>query len=149
LLEAMTALRGMSVKLRVVGSIGIFIPDHFRRMAQIEWCGSVPRSEVENHYRWADVFIFPTLSDGFGLTQLEAQAWGLPIITSQCCGQVVTHGVNGLVLKEVTADAISDAVQQLIMEPSKLDKFVENVSIAGVTIDELGDRLTSVTRDIN
>jgi glycosyltransferase involved in cell wall biosynthesis len=36
--------------------------------------------------------ILPTLSDGFALTQLEALAYGCPVIASQFCGEVVTPG---------------------------------------------------------
>jgi glycosyltransferase involved in cell wall biosynthesis len=38
--------------------------------------------------------VFPTFSDGFGLTQLEAQAWILPIITTNFCGKLVEDEQN-------------------------------------------------------
>lgn len=63
----------------------------------VRWIGSVPRSATAMYYQLADVFLFPTLSDGFGLTQLEAQAWKLPIITSKFCGEVVKDRVNGAI----------------------------------------------------
>ena len=58
---------------------------------------------MSKFYKEADVFILPTLSDGFGLTQLEAQSWKLPVIASRHCGEVVRDGENGVVLEEVSA----------------------------------------------
>ena len=69
---------------------------------------------MHDFYKSADVFIFPTHSDGFGLTQLEAMAWGLPVIASQSCANVVTHRVNGLVLPAVTAEEIVKQIDWLI-----------------------------------
>jgi glycosyltransferase involved in cell wall biosynthesis len=75
---------------------------------------------VESYYRDADVFILPTLSDGFGLTQLEAQAWKLPVIASRYCGEVVRDGVNGVVLEEVSGVAIAEVIRGLLRQPEKL-----------------------------
>lgn len=66
------------------------------------------------------MFLFPTLSDGFGLTQLEAQAWQLPIIASRFCGEVVKDQVNGVILSTVTAEAIAAVLQNWIKHPELL-----------------------------
>ena len=77
---------------------------------RIHWVGPVSRSEVMSHYRAADALVFPSLSDGFGMAQVEARGWRLPIVASRSCGQVVDDGVNGLVLAEVTPEAIAAAI---------------------------------------
>ena len=43
----------------------------------------------------SDVLVFPTLSDGVGLVQLEAMSLGLPVISTPHCGDVVRDGVDG------------------------------------------------------
>jgi glycosyltransferase involved in cell wall biosynthesis len=63
------------------------------------------------------------LSDGFALTQLEAQAQGLPIIASEFCGKVVENGVNGIILEEPTGTCIAAAIRDCIAEPARLQKF--------------------------
>jgi glycosyltransferase involved in cell wall biosynthesis len=88
--------------------------------SRIKWFGAVPRSKVDEFYRDSDVFILPTLSDGFGLTQLEAQSWKLPVIASRFCGAVVQHGCNGLILEEVTAESIAGALRELLHSPERL-----------------------------
>jgi len=55
----------------------------------------MPRSAVAGVYAEADVFVSPTLSDGFALTQLEAMAHDLPVIAALACGEVVEPGVSG------------------------------------------------------
>ena len=85
-----------------------------------KWFGAVSRMNVDRFYRDADVFIFPTLSDGFGLTQLEAQSWKLPVIASRFCGAVVEDGRNGVVLEEVSGEAIAPVINDLLHAPGKL-----------------------------
>jgi len=60
------------------------------------------------------------LSDGFGLTQLEAQAWRLPVIASRYCGEVVRDQVNGVVLEEVSGEAIAEVIRGLLRAPERL-----------------------------
>ena len=88
--------------------------------SRIRWFGAVPRSKVDEFYRDTDVFILPTLSDGFGLTQLEAQSWKLPVIASRFCGAVVQHGRNGLILDEVSAESIAATLRELLHSPQRL-----------------------------
>lgn len=83
----------------------------------VRWVGPVSRDETARYYREADVFLFPTISDGFGLTQLEAQAWKLPVIASRACGDVVKDRLNGFVLPEVTGDAIASALSECLLRP--------------------------------
>ena len=42
-------------------------------------------------YRSADLFVIPTLSDGFAITQLEAMAHGLPVIATPHCAEVIAE----------------------------------------------------------
>jgi glycosyltransferase involved in cell wall biosynthesis len=123
LLEAARELSNEPVEFWLVGRQHLSIPEEFRRHNQIRWVGAVPRSAAACFYRDADVFLFPTLSDGFGLTQLEAQAWQLPVIASRFCGEVVQNGVNGLILKEVTAEKIAEALRRCLLNPAMLAEF--------------------------
>lgn len=120
LLEAVKLLSGEHVEFWFVGPMQIRVPQELRLHPHIRWFGVAPRVTVESYYRDADVFILPTLSDGFGLTQLEAQAWKLPVITSRYCGEVVRDGFNGVVLEEVSARAIADVLREFLRSPEKL-----------------------------
>ena len=138
LLEAAEILRGEPVEFRMVGPVQVAVPEKWRRHPQIRWIGPVPRGTVAEHYRTADVFVFPTFSDGFGLTQLEAQAWKLPVIASRFCGDVVEDGVNGLQLAGVSGTSIAHALRSLLAAPGKLSDMAQasgvgpQFSLAGI-----------------
>jgi len=120
LLEAVKLLSGEPVEFWFVGPIQIRVPREMKLHPQLRWFGVAQRVAVQSYYRDADVFILPTLSDGFGLTQLEAQAWKLPVIASRYCGAVVRDGFNGVILEEVTAQMIADSLLKFLRSPEKL-----------------------------
>jgi glycosyltransferase involved in cell wall biosynthesis len=64
-------------------SVEIAILGANRDAGRMKWLGPVTRHKAAEFYRDADVFILPTLSDGFAITQIEAQAHGLPVIASK------------------------------------------------------------------
>ncbi|MEQ8972143.1 MAG: glycosyltransferase family 4 protein [Coleofasciculus sp. C1-SOL-03] len=121
LLEAAKLLRDQPIEFWLVGSPGITRPQP--ESGQVQWIDAVPRSAVAKYYQQADIFLFPTLSDGFGLTQLEAQAWKLPIIASRFCGAVVKDEISGLLLQEVTGEAIANALRFCLNNPQRLEAF--------------------------
>lgn len=120
-LEAAEELIAEPVRFVIVGG-GSDLTEP-RLAANVEWVGPVPREEVSRYYREADVFLLPTLSDGFALTQLEASAWKLPLVVSRHCGEVVAHGGNGIVLPETSAAAIARALSGLVSDPSGLQRL--------------------------
>jgi glycosyltransferase involved in cell wall biosynthesis len=129
LIRAIRLLEHEEIEFQFVGPVQISIPDDIRNNPRVRWRGPVPRSEVGGFYQNADVLIFPTLSDGFGLTQLEAQAYSLPVIASPYCGEVVTNGKNGLVFNELSGEAIADALRSCLREPSQLRSFATNAVV--------------------
>jgi glycosyltransferase involved in cell wall biosynthesis len=142
LLEAARILRDEPVEFWMVGPVEIAnartIPDRGR----VKWFGPATREKAAEFYTDADVFILPTLSDGFAITQLEAQAHGLPVIASKNCGKVVEEGVNGIILDEPSAACIAHALRDCIASPDRLEKLA---SASGVrdkfTIEALANQL--------
>lgn len=124
-LQAVELLSGQPIQLHVVGDRDLVLPDRFAGHPAIHWRGRVSRSAVMAEYRAADVLIFPSHSDGFGMAQVEAQAWGLPIIASRHCGQIVIDGQTGLLLDEVSPRAIAEAFSRILAQPQLLSQFAE------------------------
>ena len=120
LLEAIKLLSGENVEFWFVGPMQIRLPEDLRLHPQVRWAGVARRVEVDRYYRDADVFILPSLSDGFGLTQLEAQSWQLPVIASRRCGEVVRDGENGAILEDVSGQAIAAVVLDFLRSPKTL-----------------------------
>jgi glycosyltransferase involved in cell wall biosynthesis len=72
------------------------------------------------------VFVLPTLSDGFAITQLEAMAHGLPVVTTPNCGRVVTDGVDGFIVPARDSRALADALVRLDSDRSLLREMSRN-----------------------
>jgi len=120
MLEAVKMLQKHPIEFWFVGQAGVRLPDKLQNNKRVHWVGPVPRSKTTQYYRNCDVFLFPTLSDGFGLTQLEAMSCGLPVIASKHCGDVVEHECNGLVLPGIEASHIADALSWCLEQPYRL-----------------------------
>jgi glycosyltransferase involved in cell wall biosynthesis len=142
LLEAARILRDEPVEFWMVGPVEIANANTITDTGGVKWFGPVTRKQAAEFYRNADVFILPTLSDGFAITQLEAQAHGLPIIASKNCGKVVENGVSGIILDEPSAACIARAVHDCIASPDRLEKLA---SASGVrdrfTLEALANQL--------
>lgn len=123
LLDAVKLLAHEPVEFWFVGPAQVNLP------GGVKWFGVVPRVEVDKYYKDADVFILPTLSDGFGLTQLEAQSWKLPVIASRHCGEVVCDGVNGVVLDEVSGGGIARVLLEFLRSPELLSAMSSNSGV--------------------
>ena len=145
LLEAVKLLERENVEFWFVGPIQIKIPPELRHHARVKWFGVVPRTGVDKYYKDADVFIFPTLSDGFGLTQLEAHAWKLPIVASRYCGEVVSDGMNGVILEEVSGRAIADVLLKFLRSPEILNQMSAHSRVDDrFSLRTLGSALSSL-----
>lgn len=79
----------------------------------VQMLGHLPQSEVYALMESADVLVFPTLSDGFGIVQLEAMSAGLPVIATPPCGAVVRNGIDGFVVPTRDAHAIVNSLAHL------------------------------------
>ena len=142
LLEAARMLRDEPVEFWMVGPVQIANAETLTKDARTKWFGPVTRKQAAERYRAADIFILPTLSDGFAITQLEAQAYGLPVISSKFCGRVVQGARNGLILKEPSAACIAAAIRDCIADPSRLQHLAAASRVAKeFTIDALAQRL--------
>ena len=145
LLEAAQALRDAPVEFWIVGPVQITNSETAAGSAGVKWFGPVTRREAVKKYSAADVFILPTLSDGFAITQLEAQAYGLPVISSKCCGGVVEDGRNGIILEEPSAACIAAVIRDCIADPNRLQTLAaESYGRNEFTTDVLGHRLQKV-----
>jgi glycosyltransferase involved in cell wall biosynthesis len=123
LLEAWRSLpAGPVARLDIYGSVGVPAGVMARLPAGVTLHGSVPRAQMLDAYAEADVLVFPTLSDGFGMVVTEALSRGLPVITTDQAGaaDLIEHGKNGLVVPAGNARALADALRWCLDNRSKL-----------------------------
>ena len=142
LLEAAQILHDEPVEFWVIGPVQIANADAAADNARVKWFGPVARKGTAERYAAADVFILPTLSDGFAITQLEAQSYGLPVISSKCCGAVVENGRNGIILEDPSAGCIAGAIRDCVANPNRLQTLAAAAYLHNeFTTEMLGQRL--------
>lgn len=90
------------------------------------YLGQVPRSQVQEEFRCADIFVLPTLAEGMALVQLEAMASGLPVITTPHSGTVVRDGIDGFIVPIRDALALADRIQQMLDDRALRDRLAKN-----------------------
>ena len=110
--EAADRLRGR-MDFRVVGPWTLLETGLDRLRSVVDLVGAVPRSEVQTHFDWADVFLFPSLCEGSATVCYEALASGVPVICTHNTGSVVRDGVEGFVIPIRNADTIVDRLRCL------------------------------------
>ena len=117
LMEAARLLEREKIHFDVVGPIGILPGAVAAAPHNMTFHGPVSRDHAAEWYQQADVFVLPTLSDGFALTQLEALAHGLPVITTPNCGRVVEGGKTGFIVPPRDPQALADAILRFVRNP--------------------------------
>lgn len=76
----------------------------------------VGKEDLLEIYQDADVFIFPTLFEGFSLALLEAMATGIPIVATHegAAADLLEHEVNALIVPKCNAAALVDSARRLL-----------------------------------
>lgn len=108
-IEAARRLSNSSVHFTFAGPSLI----DFRKLKlpdNVKYVGAIPRQDLDALWNSHHLFILPTLSDGFAMTQLEAIAHGLPVITTANCGSVIEHGKSGVIIDARSTQALVDAI---------------------------------------
>jgi glycosyltransferase involved in cell wall biosynthesis len=76
----------------------------------IIWVGGVPLEETVYFYRCADVFVYPSFNETFGLPILEAMASGCPVVTSDTSAMPETAGGCALLADPNNPESFADAI---------------------------------------
>ena len=104
--------KGYDYEIMVVGKE--FVDTTIDLFKGPQYLGHIPRNEIIKEYLSADVFVLPTIADGFGLVHLEAMACGVPVVTTENCGSVVDHNKDGLIIPIRDPIAIADAIVKIV-----------------------------------
>jgi phosphatidylinositol alpha-1,6-mannosyltransferase len=92
--------------------------------------GRIDEAHLDALYQRADVFVLPAENsgaafEGFGLTYLEANAYGKPVVGTFDCGaeDAIQDGVNGLLVPQRDSTAVADAVLKLLDDRALADEM--------------------------
>jgi glycosyltransferase involved in cell wall biosynthesis len=119
-LQAARQLQGQPVSFTFVGSPRV-------DLSAINWPSNVDvrphvsRCALRSFYNTHHILLFPTLSDGFGLVQLEALAAGMPIVATDCCGDVIKENECGLRIEARSCQSITSCVKRFLDQPQLVE----------------------------
>jgi glycosyltransferase involved in cell wall biosynthesis len=97
---------------------GPMLEEYKAEYPSVEFVGAKRGVELGDYYRQADVFVFPSRWETFGLVMIEAMACGTPVAAYPCQGplDVIDEGITGCMnddLKQAVKDALMLDRQQV------------------------------------
>lgn len=84
----------------------------------VVFAGYIPQDELPLWYNVADLFVYPSLYEGFGLPPLEAMACGTPVIISNSSSLPEVVGGAGILVNPDSAEEMAEAMQRLLADNS-------------------------------
>ena len=83
---------------------------------------NIPHNEMMRLYSQADVFVLPTLADGFGMVITEAMSQGIPVIASEnsCGPDVISHEENGWIIPAGDITALANQMRWCVTNRDKI-----------------------------
>ncbi len=90
----------------------------------VVFVGGVSLEETVNFYRAADVFVYPSLNETFGLPILEAMACGCPVVTSNVSAMPETAGGAALLADPKAPDSLARAIVEAA-QPGHRDRLLD------------------------
>ncbi|MBU6321329.1 MAG: glycosyltransferase family 4 protein [Patescibacteria group bacterium] len=112
----------------------------------IRFVGGV--SKPEELYRDASVFVFPSLSEGFGRSALEAMACGIPVITTEHAASIVEDGATGFVVPIRDPGAIADKVRTLYADRALAGRMGAAARRAALEKSSFGEEVFGIYQTI-
>ncbi len=96
---------------------------------KMQYYASASQTQLKEVYQQAQVMLFPTNYDIFGMVLLEAMYFNLPIISSQNGGSdmLIRDKENGIIVTDYDIETWCEQIEGLCMDTSKYQKMVQNI----------------------
>ncbi len=133
LLEACSILQSQGYKdytLQVIGTgeqrdeMEGFIKSH-NLEEQVNWMGWIEYGSLGSYFQQADIFVFPTFEDIWGMVALEAMIFGKPVVCSKWAGaaEMVSDGTNGYIFDPYKPEELASAMRLFLDEPTLIESM--------------------------
>lgn len=157
LLEAFSLVKKkLTIKLVIVGARGWLVRPMFKKVQElglhkdVVFTGFVPDEDLPALYQGAEVFVFPSLYEGFGLPPLEAMASGTPVVASNSSSIPEVVGDSGILVDPHDVEGFAHAIIKLCTDAN----YRAVLSVKGqqrarqFTIERMGKKILEVYRGV-
>jgi len=109
----------------------------------LELTGPAPRSDIAQHFAWADVFLLPSICEGSATVTYEALGFGLPVVCTPNAGSVVRDGLDGFIVAGAGCHGHCGRIEQLAQDLELRAQMAANAKAraAEFTVGAYGQRL--------
>ncbi len=131
LLEAFAQLDDPALKLVLVGGKGWLYDDIFRQVQalglaeRVIFTGYVPDDELPLWYNASELFVFPSLYEGFGMPVVEAMACGTPVVASNSSSIPEAVGEAGLLFEPNDVQALGKQMTAVLYNPTLQEQLIK------------------------
>ncbi len=116
-------------KLVLAGSAGYGAEQELARADdRVRITGFVDEDQLDDLYRRASIFVFPSLDEGFGMPVLEAMAYQVPVIASNVSALPEVCGDAAILIDPLNSDQIAAELKRLSMDP-ELSKKLQQLGL--------------------
>ncbi|MBW4526665.1 MAG: glycosyltransferase family 4 protein [Phormidium tanganyikae FI6-MK23] len=136
LIEALAILNASGIDFSATIAGGTFLPEFVEALKsfvtsqglsdQVEFPGVLSRQQLRELYQSHNVLVFPSrFQEPFGISQIEAMAAGLTLVTSGTggAGEIVFHEEDGLIFESENPLALADALSTLAANPEAWEQL--------------------------
>jgi glycosyltransferase involved in cell wall biosynthesis len=89
----------------------------------VVFTGYLPAEDVPKFYAAAELFVYPSLYEGFGLPILEAFSAGLPVVTSNTSALAEISGGAAVLVDPLDIEGLAQAIQKILSDAALRDKL--------------------------
>jgi glycosyltransferase involved in cell wall biosynthesis len=124
-----------------------------RAIRNVVFAGFHQKADMPRYYAIADVFVFPTLGDPYGLVVDEAMACSLPVISTSSAGEIrdrIEEGVNGYIVPPGDSALLADRMLQLANDLALRERMgrASAEKIAGRTPERWAENFEQIVSDM-
>ena len=119
----------------------------------VEMPGFIPREELPNYYGKCDLFVLPSVNEGFGLTLAEAMLNRRPVIGTDSGGipDLIKDGRTGLLFPEGDSGKLAEAMRKILKD----DRFAQQLAENGyqyvkgsLSAKRIGERMFAIYKEV-
>lgn len=111
------------------------------------------KENIEEYYKSASIYVMASRNEGFPMVLLEAQSFGLPIISFDCKTgprEIITNGKDGILVKDGDVNKLACSISELIRNEKLLKMYSENskANVERFSVEVIVDKWEKILNSI-